>query len=70
VQGLGISIWLPDQRVHQHEESHVKQQCPHHGQVNDDDHLQLRTAQWKRISSIDKKHHRGQEAPFIAASDD
>lgn len=47
VQGLCVSIWFSDQRVHQYKESHVEQQCPHHGQINDDNDLQLSTARQK-----------------------
>lgn len=64
VQGLGVGVWLADQGVHEHQERHVEQQGPHHRQVDNDDHLQLRTAQGERISSGDKKHHRGQEGPL------
>lgn len=64
VQGLGVGVCLADQGVHEHQERHVQQQGPHHRQVDDDDHLQLRTAQGERISSVGKKHHRGQEGPL------
>lgn len=29
-QLLSVCVWLPDQRVHQHEEGHVEQEGPHH----------------------------------------
>lgn len=31
MQLFSISIWLANQRVHQHQEGHVEQEGPHHG---------------------------------------